>query len=115
MSRIDTRQEPIAEAPHVAQGWLAGLRKEQAVFERRLPQLLKSHRGEYVAIYRGRIIAHGPDDGKLAYQMYTKFGNVPFLIARVEEEPTVYEIPSPEIEQSECEATTRPFTRPVRS
>jgi hypothetical protein len=99
MPRMEATAGPVAEAHGVARDRLAELRQEEAVFLRKLPQLLKSHRGEYVAVYRGRIVGHGPDDEKLAYQMYTRFGDVTFLIARVEEEPTVYELPSPEVER----------------
>jgi hypothetical protein len=42
------------------------------------------------------VIAHGANDRELAAEMYTTLGDVPFFIARVEEEPKVYEIPSPE-------------------
>ncbi|MBM4042570.1 MAG: hypothetical protein FJ290_29125 [Planctomycetes bacterium] len=96
MSRVETTPGPGAEAPVVAKDKLAELREQEAVFQRKLPRLLKSHRGEYVAVYRGRVVAHGPDDEELARQMYKRYGDVVLLIARVEEEPTVYEIPSPE-------------------
>jgi hypothetical protein len=69
---------------------------EEASFRRLRPRLLRRYKGEYVALYRGRVIAHGANDGELAAEMYTTLGDVPFFIARVEEEPEVYEIPSPE-------------------
>ncbi len=97
MSRIETAAGIVAETAHAARDWLTELREEEAVFQRKLPQLLRSHRGEYVAVYHGRVVAHGPDDEELARRMFTRLGYVPFLIARVEEEPTVYEIPSPEV------------------
>ena len=43
------------------------------------------------------MVGHGPDDEELARQMYERLGDVPFYIARVEREPTVYELPSPEV------------------
>jgi len=36
------------------------------------------------------------DDEELARRMFEKWGDVPFYIAKVEREPTVYELPSPE-------------------
>jgi len=75
----------------------AHLAAEEAAFRRKLPQLLKRYRGQYVALRHGRVIGHGPDDGALAGQMYRKLGKVPFFIAKVQREPIVYEFPSPEI------------------
>jgi hypothetical protein len=43
------------------------------------------------------VVGHGPSDEELARQMFEKFGDAPFLIQRVEKEPTVYEVPSPEV------------------
>ncbi len=96
MPRTGTGLGPAPGTYLAARDWLAELRDEEAAFQRKLPQLLKGHRGEYVAVYHGRIVAHGPNDEELARQMFTRLGYVPFLIARVEEEPTVYELPSPE-------------------
>jgi hypothetical protein len=42
------------------------------------------------------VIGHGPSDEELARQMFEKYGDKPFFIQRVEKEPTVYELPSPE-------------------
>ena len=39
----------------------------------------------------------GADDAELAQQMYEQWGDVPFYIARVEKEPAIYELPSPEV------------------
>ena len=49
-----------------------------------------------MALYQGRVVRHGPDDEELAQEMFEQFGDVPFYIAKVEKEPTVYELPSPE-------------------
>lgn len=72
------------------------LERELVVFRRRLPQLLRRYGGQYVAIREGRVVDHGPDDSKLALRMYKRFGNTVLLIAKVEERPTIYELPSPE-------------------
>jgi hypothetical protein len=42
-------------------------------------------------------VGHAEDDEELAERMFKKLGDVPFYIAKVEEEPTVYDLPSPEI------------------
>lgn len=62
-----------------------------------LPQLMERYEGQFVALYQGRLVGHGPDDEKLAQRMFEKLGDAPFYIAKVEEEPTVYELPSPEV------------------
>ena len=70
---------------------------EAQAFRRKLPQLLGRYEGEFVALYRGRIVGHGVSDEDLAERMYERLGDVPFYIARVERQPTVYELPSPEL------------------
>ena len=69
---------------------------DEAAFRRQRAHLLQRYKGKYVALYRGRVIAHGSDDEELAARIYARRGDVPFFIARVEEEPEVYELPSPE-------------------
>lgn len=72
------------------------LEGEQEVFLRR-PQLRRRYRGKFVALYKGRVMGHGPDDEELAREMFEKLGDVPFYIDKVEREPTIYELPSPEL------------------
>jgi hypothetical protein len=61
----------------------AHLAAEEAAFRRKLPQLLKQYRGQYVALRHGRVIGHGPDDEALAGRVQDKLGKKPFYIARV--------------------------------
>lgn len=70
---------------------------EAQIFRRKLPQLLGRYEGEFVALYRGRVVGHGANDEDLAERMYERLGDVPFYIARVERRPTVYDLPSPEV------------------
>lgn len=70
--------------------------QERAYYKRRA-RLLERYQGQFVALYRGRVVGHGPSDEELARQMFEKFGDAPFFIQRVEKEPTVYEVPSPEV------------------
>ena|SRR5438046_1164063 len=74
------------------------LADERRAFERQRAQLLRRYKGQYVAVYEGRVVDHDPDDEALACRLFVKLGDVPFYIARVEERPTVYDLPSPEIE-----------------
>jgi Family of unknown function (DUF5678) len=71
--------------------------EEEHAFRRQHRQLLQRYRGQFVALYQGRVVGHGPDDEELAREVFERFGDVPFYIAKVEKEPTVYELPSPEI------------------
>jgi hypothetical protein len=69
---------------------------EERAFRQKHRQLLQRYEGQFVALHQGRVVGHGPDDEELARGMFAKFGDVPFYIAKVEKEPTVYELPSPE-------------------
>jgi uncharacterized protein YwqG len=73
------------------------LATEQRAFRRKFAQLHERYKGKYVAFYKGRLVGTGTDDEKLALQMYGKLGDVPFFIAKVDREPTIYELPSPEV------------------
>ena len=66
---------------------------EAQAFRRKLPQLLARYEGEFVALYRGRVVGHGANDEELAERMYERLGDVPFHIARVERQPTIYDLP----------------------
>jgi len=75
----------------------AAFAQEQRTFRRKLTQLLPRYEGQFVALYQGRVAGYGMDDEELALRMFKKFGDAPFYIAKVEKEPTVYELPSPEV------------------
>lgn len=72
----------------------------EAVFERNAaaflkmhPELLKRHRGQWVAIYDGKLVASDPNDSKLHRRMMKKYGYyTPFYIQRVVEEVIPIEI-----------------------
>lgn len=66
---------------------------EEQVFRRKRVQLLRHHEGRFVALYGERVVGYGTDDEELAQKMFEKLGDVPFYIAKVEKEPTVYELP----------------------
>ncbi len=72
------------------------LADEERAFRQKHRQLLQRYEGQFVALYHGRIVGHGPDDEDLARELFARLGDVAFYIARVAKEPTVYEFPSPE-------------------
>ena len=69
---------------------------EEAVLRKNWGALLTAYPNEYIALYRGEVAAHRPDDEALAAEMFTRFGEAPFYIAFLSAETRVYEIPSPE-------------------
>ena len=73
------------------------LAAQERAFHKRRARLLRRYEGQFVALYQGRVVGHGPSDEDLSRRMFEKFGDAPFFIQRVEKEPTVYEVPSPEV------------------
>ena len=68
------------------------LAQEEQAFHQQQAWLLRYYEGQYVALYQGRMVEHDGDDEELAQRMYEKWGDVPFYIAKVEKEPTFFEI-----------------------
>ena len=73
------------------------LAAERNAFERQRAQLMRRYPGQYVALSGGRVVDHNKDDEALAARMFARFGDAVFYIARLEQNPTVYEVPSPEL------------------
>jgi len=73
------------------------LAAERRAFESQRAQLMRRYPGEYVALTGGRVVDHDQQDEALAARMFRKFGDATFYIARLEQSPTVYEVPSPEL------------------
>lgn len=71
--------------------------REKRAFERLKPQLLKTHRGEYVVIHGGEPVMFGHDMAQLASQAYEKFGYGPLYVDLVEEEPEIAHLPTPRV------------------
>jgi hypothetical protein len=70
--------------------------REYRAFVKLLPELLPTHRGQYVAVHDGRVVGHGPDKLDLAMAAYREYGPVDILVRRVAEESErrVVSIPS---------------------
>lgn len=91
----------LAEAPtsprrELPKG-LAIFQREKRAFERLKPELLKTHRGQYVVIRGEKAVMFGRNKTKLAEQAYEKFGYGPLYIGLVEEEPEVAHFPTPKV------------------
>jgi hypothetical protein len=61
-------------------------KKDHAAFRRMLPELLKTHKGQYAAIYQGQFIDSGPDQIALVRKIRARLGNVPLHVGLVTDE-----------------------------
>lgn len=60
---------------------------ELQAFTRLLPQLLPTHRGQFVAVHEGRVVETGADKLDVAMRAYGRFGYVPIYVGLVSERP----------------------------
>lgn len=82
---IGTREWPVAPP----------LAAEQRAFVQLLPELLRTYRGQYVAILGDRVIDSGPDRVELLTRVYAEHGYRPILCRLVTDQPPpVVRIPS---------------------
>jgi hypothetical protein len=71
-------------------------RQEQRAFHKLLPELLRTHRDQFVAIHEGQIAESGTDKLKVAERAYARFGYVPIFVSLVTNQPRKpIRIPSP--------------------
>jgi hypothetical protein len=72
--------------------------REYEAFLRLLPDLLREHRGQYVAVHDGRVVGVGGDKVTVAKHAYQEFGPVEILVRQVTDEPPrVVQIVSPRV------------------
>jgi hypothetical protein len=71
------------------------LAREFDAFEQLLPGLLKTHRGQYVAVHDGRVVGSGTDKVVVSMDAYRRFGNDSILVREVTETPHIARIISP--------------------
>ena len=70
-------------------------RREQQAFHRLLPELVRTHRDQYVAIHEGQVVESGADKIEVAERAYARFGYIPILVTLVTDRPRpVIRIPS---------------------
>jgi len=86
------RQE--AEAWQRAQ--IDALADEKTAYEQLRPELLITHRGQWVAIHNGFVVDSDPDQRALVKRIYRQTTQRPIYFVEVREVPRVYEAPSPE-------------------
>lgn len=68
--------------------------REWTAYHEQLPDLLKKHQGQYVAIHDGQVVEIGPDRIAVGRNAHRRFGNVPILVRLVAEHQPVVNIPS---------------------
>ena len=61
--------------------------REHQAFQRLLPQLLATRRGQYVAIHEGQVVEVGEDKLDVALRALARVGNVPIHVGLVTTEP----------------------------
>jgi len=72
---------------------LEAFEQERQAFERLKPELLRTHRGQWVAIHQGEVVEAGQDRSQVLDSVYDRFGYVPVYVQLVEEQPRVYKLP----------------------
>ena len=72
---------------------LEAFEQEQQTFERLKPELLRTHRGQWVAIYQGEVVEASGDRSQVLDSVYGRFGYVPVYVQLAEERPRVYRLP----------------------
>src|SRR3954454_21220571 len=61
--------------------------REQRAFFRLLGGLLAAHRGQYVAVHNGAVVASGPDLVEVALRAYAEHGRQPIYVDLVTDHP----------------------------
>ena len=87
---------PSIEPPYSGrdQHW----QREYSAFNRLLPELLRSHRGKFVAIHNGAVVAAADTFKDAALEAYKTVGYVPLHVGLVSEKPLPpARIPTPRI------------------
>jgi hypothetical protein len=61
--------------------------RERRAFMRLLPQLLTTHRGQYVAIHDEKVVESGTDRTDVAMKVWQRVGGVDLYVGLVTDEP----------------------------
>jgi len=96
MTPIPIFDAPQLEPPKPRTKWDA----EYEAFLRLLPELINTHRDQYVAVHEGKVVGSGTDQLALAREAYQKFGYVEILVRLVKDRPRVVNIISPKIDRN---------------
>src|SRR5436190_23147806 len=61
--------------------------RERRAFLRLLPELLRTHRGQFVAVHDEQVVDSGDDPIALIKRVHARFGYVPIHVEEVAEQP----------------------------
>lgn len=86
---VQTFPAPQLEEPPPANKW----EREHRAFLALLPELMKTHRGQYVAIHEGRVFDTDAEELALVERVIKRLGNVSVHIGHVTESERVYRVP----------------------
>ncbi|MBI2892751.1 MAG: hypothetical protein HYY06_04315 [Deltaproteobacteria bacterium] len=75
------------------------LEDDMTWYEAHKPELLKRHRGEYVAVRSRRVIDHDRDFSALARRMFSRFGRGPVYMPRCQAGERIVRLPSPRVDR----------------
>jgi hypothetical protein len=78
---VETFEVVLPEPP------LSKFERERRAFLRQLPDLLATHRGQYVAIHDEQVVDSGPDQVEVALRVRRRVGNVALYVHLVSDEP----------------------------
>ena len=67
--------------------------RERDAFERLKPKLLRTHLGQWVAVYRQELVAAGHEQSQVLENVYARFGYVPVYVQHVQVTPPLYRLP----------------------
>jgi PHD/YefM family antitoxin component YafN of YafNO toxin-antitoxin module len=95
MSIEDYRQHFSFEYDAWRQEQLQRLEPNRTAFQQLLPELLKTHRDQFVALYQEKLVDADPDRVALVQRTRAQ-GYRPVYIQKVTSEPRIVELPSPE-------------------
>jgi hypothetical protein len=85
----------LEEAAEADEDRLVVFAREEAAFERLKPSLLGMYGGEFVAIYGGRVVAHGRDKFAVLDEVRQQFGHVVCFVEQLTTEaPRSVRLPS---------------------
>ncbi|HYH66164.1 MAG TPA: hypothetical protein VD866_15835 [Urbifossiella sp.] len=77
----------IESAPAMTEAETAIWESEKAAFRAMLPELLRTHAEQYVAVHHGRVVASGTDKTAVALAAYETCGYLPIPVLLVTDGP----------------------------
>jgi hypothetical protein len=93
MNSMETLPAPVLPSPPEDK-----FRSEQRAFQELLPELLRTHRDQYVAIHEGQVVESGVDQIEVAERAYARFGYIAILVTLVTDRPRpILRMPSPRL------------------